>query len=57
MMHYMYVHVLNILQYQRFERNLTATVLRSLEITNFVDMVSPLVPDPPMNDGPRTIVD
>ena len=30
-----------ILQYQRFGENLTATVLRSLEITNFVDMVSP----------------
>ena len=30
------------LQYQRFGENLTATVLRSLEITNFVDMVSPL---------------
>ena len=28
------------LQYQRFEQNLTATVLRDLEIANFVDSVS-----------------
>ena len=30
----------NPLQYQRFEENLTATVLRDLELANFVDSVS-----------------